>query len=150
MFRCFILHLKVHIINSYRKDRDNMKFYWEINPEDLSECAYNLMIMYNKYAEKGKKLQQSINSKNFKKNIEQLLEIEAILSEIQFYLEEINLESADTNNVISQIETEYLVDYYYKIGNADKEGNFFASLLRNKVCKQKQLRFGIFLERVII
>ncbi len=48
-------------------------------------------------------------------NIEQLLEIEAILSEIQFYLEEINLESADTNNVISQIETEYLVDYYYKI-----------------------------------
>ncbi|HCQ8737665.1 TPA: hypothetical protein OMH16_002913, partial [Enterococcus faecalis] len=56
-----------------------MKFYWEINPEDLlkngnyeknnlSECAYNLMIMYNKYAEKGKKLQQSINSKNFKKN----------------------------------------------------------------------------------
>ncbi|UYY28145.1 hypothetical protein OLL93_02175 [Enterococcus faecalis] len=78
-----------------------MKFYWEINPEDLlkngnyeknnlSECAYNLMIMYNKYAEKGKKLQQSINSKNFKKNIEQLLEIEAILSEIQFYLEEIN------------------------------------------------------------
>ncbi|EOI15449.1 hypothetical protein [Enterococcus faecalis] len=42
-----------------------MKFYWEINPEDLlkngnyeknnlSECAYNLMIMYNKYAEKGK------------------------------------------------------------------------------------------------
>ena len=129
-----------------------MKFYWEINPEDLlkngnyeknnlSECAYNLMIMYNKYAEKGKKLQQSINSKNFKKNIEQLLEIEAILSEIQFYLEEINLESADTNNVISQIETEYLVD---------KEGNFFASLLRNKVCKQKQLRFGIFLERVII
>ena len=43
-----------------------MKFYWEINPEDLlkngnyeknnlSECAYNLMIMYNKYAEKGKK-----------------------------------------------------------------------------------------------
>lgn len=114
-----------------------MKFYWEINPEDLlkngnyeknnlSECAYNLMIMYNKYAEKGKKLQQSINSKNFKKNIEQLLEIEAILSEIQFYLEEINLESAD------------------------KEGNFFASLLRNKVCKQKQLRFGIFPERVII
>ncbi|WP_447353052.1 hypothetical protein ACM665_02165 [Enterococcus faecalis] len=91
---------------------------------NLSECAYNLMIMYNKYAEKGKKLQQSINSKNFKKNIEQLLEIEAILSEIQFYLEEINLESADTNNVISQIETEYLVDYYYKIGNADKEGNF--------------------------
>ena len=138
-----------------------MKFYWEINPEDLlkngnyeknnlSECAYNLMIMYNKYEEKGKKLQQSINSKNFKKNIEQLLEIEAILSEIQFYLEEINLESADTNNVISQIETEYLVDYYYKIGNADKEGNFFASLLRNKVCKQKQLRFGIFPERVII
>ncbi|NRE04055.1 hypothetical protein DBN64_15305 [Enterococcus faecalis] len=49
-----------------------------------------------------------------------------------------------------QIETEYLVDYYYKIGNADKEGNFFASLLRNKVCKQKQLRFGIFPERVII
>ena len=58
--------------------------------------------------------------------------------------------SADTNNVISQIETEYLVDYYYKIGNADKEGNFFASLLRNKVCKQKKLRFGIFPERVII
>ena len=77
----------------------------------------------------------SLLIQKFQKNIEQLLEIEAILSEIQFYLEEINLESADTNNVISQIETEYLVDYYYKIGNADKE-EIFASLLRNKVCKQ--------------
>lgn len=67
MFRCFILYLKVYIINSYRKDRDNMKFYWEINLEDLLkngnyeknnllECVYNLMIMYNKYVEKGKKL----------------------------------------------------------------------------------------------
>ena len=81
------------------------------------------MIMYNKYAEKGRNY-NSLLIQKIQKNIEQLLEIEAILSEIQFYLEEINLESADTNNVISQIETEYLVDYYYKIGNADKEGNF--------------------------
>ena len=74
-------------------------------------------------SEKGRNY-NSLLIQKFQKNIEQLLEIEAILSEIQFYLEEINLESADTNNVISQIETEYLVDYYYKIGNADKEGNF--------------------------
>ncbi len=61
-----------------------MKFYWEINPEDLlkngnyeknnlSECACNLMIMSSSSAEKGKKLQQSINSKNFKKNIETII-----------------------------------------------------------------------------
>ena len=92
------------------------------------------MIMYNKYAEKGRNY-NSLLIQKFQKNIEQLLEIEAILSEIQFYLEEINLESADTNNVISQIETEYLVDYYYKIEMQIKR-EIFASLLRNKVCKQ--------------
>ena len=84
---------------------------------------------------------------NFKNNIEQLLEIEAILSEIQFYLEEVDLSYVDANNVITLIENEYLVDYYYKIGNADKEGAFFTSLLRNKVYNQQKLRFGISSEK---
>ncbi|MCO8259919.1 hypothetical protein D3Z35_15605 [Enterococcus faecalis] len=142
-----------------------MKFYWEIAPEDflenrkfyqkfsdyekdkISKCVYNLIYMYRKYAEKGKELQQTINFKNFKNNIEQLLEIEAILSEIQFYLEEVDLSYVDANNVITLIENEYLVDYYYKIGNADKEGAFFTSLLRNKVYNQQKLRFGISSEK---
>ena len=85
--------------------------------------AFYFTQLYGLYQKKGRNY-NSLLIQKFQKNIEQLLEIEAILSEIQFYLEEINLESADTNNVISQIETEYLVDYYYKIGNADKEGNF--------------------------
>ncbi|WP_242385013.1 DUF7006 family protein [Enterococcus faecalis] len=138
-----------------------MNFYWEIDPDDLlkkrkfndyeinkiSKELYNLIFMYRKYAEKGKELQQSITSKNFKNNIEQLLEIEAILSEIQFYLEEIDLKSVAENDIITLIEQEYLIDYYYKIGNSDKEGAFFTSLLRNKVYRQQQVRFGISLEK---
>ena len=68
-------------------------------------------------------------------------------SEIQFYLEEVDLSYVDANNVITLIENEYLVDYYYKIGNADKEGAFFTSLLRNKVYNQQKLRFGISSEK---
>ncbi|PWI82968.1 hypothetical protein DKB98_06105 [Enterococcus faecalis] len=145
-----------------------MKFYWEIDPDDLlknrkiyqkfsdyeknkiSKCAYNLIFMYRKYAEKGKELQQTINFKNFKNNMEQLLEIEAILSEIYFYLEEVDLSSVNKSNVNTLIENEYLVDYYDKVGNADKEGNFISSLLRNKVYKQRQLRFGDSSEKVSI
>lgn len=145
-----------------------MKLYWEIDPEELLknrkvyqgirdyekdkalECTHNLIVMYRKYAEKGKRLQQIINSKNFKQIIEQLLEVEAVLSEIQFYLEEVDLSTVDPDSIILLIENEYLVDYYYKIGNADKEGEFFASLLRNKVREQQKQRFGMHSEKITI
>lgn len=65
-------------------------------------------------------------------------------------LEEVDLSPINKSNVITLIENEYLVDYYYKIGNADKEGNFISSLLRNKMDKQRHLRFGGSSEKVSI
>ncbi len=70
------------------------------------------------------------------------MEKEALLAEISFYLEKVDLSMLEPDELISTIKKEYLIDYYDKVGNSSKEGNFIISNLKEKVIEQRFSRFG--------
>ncbi|MDT2227953.1 hypothetical protein [Enterococcus faecalis] len=134
--------------------------YWELNPEILFRMnphyksvirnngneypknVLDLISIYNEYSEKCIILQRNIDFYNFKNNIVKLFEYEAVLSEISYYLSEVDL-TAMEEDMHTLIQQEYLIDYYYKLENAHKEGNFLVSLLKSKVLEQRQIKFGL-------
>lgn len=134
--------------------------YWELNPEVLFRMTpyykrvirkngneypkhvLDLISIYNEYSEKCIILQRNIDFYNFKNNIVKLFEYEAVLSEISYYLSEVDLTVME-EDMHTLIQQEYLIDYYYKLGNAHKEGNFLVSLLKSKVFKQRQIKFEL-------
>lgn len=133
--------------------------YWELNPEILFRMnpyykrvirkngneypkhVLDLISIYNEYSEKCIILQRNIDFYNFKNNIVKLFEYEAVLSEISYYLSEVDLTVME-EDMHTLIQQEYLIDYY-KLGNAHKEGNFLVSLLKSKVFKQRQIKFEL-------
>lgn len=72
----------------------------------------------------------------------EILDREALLAELSFYLQEVDLSLLDLKNFISLVQEEYLLDYSFKLGNAGKEGNFIISNLKEKVKQQRILRFS--------
>lgn len=135
--------------------------YWELNPEVLFRMnpyyksiirkddnrypkhVLDLISIYNEYSEKCISLQRNIDFYSFKKNIVKLFEYEAVLSEISYYLSEVNLTDMEEDMRIL-IQQEYLIDYYYKLGNSHKEGNFLVSLLKFKMLEQRQIKFELY------
>ncbi|MGH1673277.1 MULTISPECIES: hypothetical protein [Enterococcus] len=134
--------------------------YWELNPEILFRMnpyykrvirkngneypkhVLDLISIYNEYSEKCIILQRNIDFYNFKNNIVKLFEYEAVLSEISYYLSEVDLTVME-EDMHTLIQQEYLIDYYYKLGNAHKEGNFLVSLLKSKMLEQRQIKFEL-------
>lgn len=134
--------------------------YWELNPKELfkknpcyqkfiaeDSSSYPLWLtelfdMYNTISAECFKIQKEINPSNFKEKVLETLEKEALLAEISFYLEKVDLSMLEPDELISTIKKEYLIDYYDKVGNSSKEGNFIISNLKEKVIEQRFSRFG--------
>lgn len=119
------------------------KFYWEIDPQqivkhnkkllsklfhnsDYKQVYYqiNLLIeIYNKESLFIKGSIKSINSSNFFITIKKIFEKEALLSEIYFYLANYEWDYDKKHfdqNIIKTIQTDYLSDYYWKLGNIEE------------------------------
>lgn len=138
------------------------KIYWNIDPDELIKknpdynrvaegneknlplIVANLMSLYRNKANECIELVKKINYENFEESMIKLFEKEAYLSEISYYLENIEFSEfeRERERVLSRIEKEYLVDYYFKLGQAHDEGYFLVSLLKKLVLQQRFIRFG--------
>ncbi|EGO7505806.1 hypothetical protein F6324_002566, partial [Enterococcus faecalis] len=96
--------------------RENPYYYQENKSEDLKDLS-ELIIFYKKYSDLCENIQKNISFCNFKESIISILEYEAILSEISYYLRNIDFETIENKKLISLIKEEYLVDYYHKLEN---------------------------------
>lgn len=133
--------------------------YWDLNPRSLfQKNSYSekiveenggnipdnvkeLFDVYEEYSFQCMTLQNTITQANFKEVMEMIFELEAQLSEIAFYLEKVDL-SLIEENLHELIKDECLLDYYENLANSYNEGYFLVSSLREKVKKQRDLRFG--------
>ena len=133
--------------------------YWELNPRALfqknphsekimqengGEIPDNIKELFTVYEECSSQcilLQNSIDQYNFKDVMKKIFELEAQLSEISFYLEEIDI-SFVQEDLLLLIQREYLLDYYEKLSNSYIEGHFLISCMREKVQKQRSFMFG--------
>lgn len=137
------------------------KLYWNIDPYELIKknpdynciaregkkfplVVVNLMSLYRDKANECIELVQKINYKNFEESMIRIFEKEAYLSEISYYLENIKFceFEQEKETILPRIEKEYLVDYYFKLGQAHDDGYFLVSLLKHLVLQQRLACFG--------
>lgn len=127
--------------------RENPYYYQENKSEDLKDLS-ELIIFYKKYSDLCENIQKNISFCNFKESIISILEYEAILSEISYYLRNIDFETIENKKLISLIKEEYLVDYYHKLENNEEE-YFLTSLLYDKVLYQRKKNLANFFVLII-
>ncbi len=138
------------------------KLYWNIDPDELIKknpdynriargdeknlplVVANLISLYRDKANECIELVKKINYENFEESMIKIFEKEAYLSEISYYLENIEFREfeREREKIFPRIEKEYLVDYYFKLGQAHDEGYFLVSLLKQLVLQQRLTRFG--------
>ena len=128
--------------NELIKNNPDYNYIYEIDEKRLPVVVTWLMSLYREKASECVELIQQINSKNFEESIIKILEKEAYLSEIGYYLENIEFDELERAEIIPKIEKEYLVDYYFKLGQAHNEGYFLVSLLKQVVLQQRLICFG--------
>lgn len=124
------------------KKNPNYNFIAEIDEEKLPTAVTSLILLYRNKASECVELIKKINYRNFEENIVKLLEKEAYLSEIGYYLEKITFDEVEREGIHTRIEKEYLVDYYFKLSQAHDDGYFLVSQLKQPVFQQRLVRFG--------
>lgn len=124
------------------KKNPNYNYIVDIDEKRFPTAIANLVTLYRKKANECIELIQQINYKNFEENVIKILESEAYLSEICYYLENIEFDEFEQEDILPRIDKEYLVDYYFKLSQAHDEGYFLVSLLKELVFQQRILRFG--------
>lgn len=137
------------------------KFYWEIDPVEIvkknktllkfeNNSHNNILLqintltdLYKKEAKSISYLIDDINKENFFYTIEKILEKEALLSEIYFYLIDYDwsYSGGDLNeDIVKIIQHDYLIDYYWKFENLEeiKYPKLLVNILNKKIPVNKR------------
>ncbi|EGO2587860.1 hypothetical protein IHC39_002450 [Enterococcus faecalis] len=135
-------------------------FFWETSPVYLlkQNPQYKMIKQYNikevqflisEYKKTSKEIKHLINDdkqKPFNDYIYQLLDKEAYLSEIAFYLKEFPWVDGKFGKINYLIRSEYLIDYYNKLEfNFQEKENypiFMVGLLNNSIISASKKRFS--------
>lgn len=137
------------------------KFFWEVSPICLlkqnpqypmikylhSNEIIFLISEYKKVSNEIKKLLSSYGENSFDDYFYQILDREAYLSELAFYLKEFSWEKNEFTKIQSLLKSEYLIDYYDKLEfnfQASEEDFpiFLVGLLNNSITKATKKRFS--------
>lgn len=137
------------------------QFFWETSPmyllkqnpqypviknQNSKEITF-LISEYKKTSKEIKKLLNSNEKKTFTTYFYQILDKEAYLAEIAFYLKEFPWGDSNFVKVVHLIKSEYLIDYYNKLefNFQEKEENhpvFLVGLLNKSIVAASKKRFS--------
>lgn len=136
------------------------QFFWETSPVYLlkqnpqykmikKHNIKNVQFLISEYKKISKEITILINSdkqKTFNDYIYQLLDKEAYLSEIAFYLKEFPWMDSKLGKIDYLIRNEYLIDYYNKLEfnfqEKDTSPIFMVGLLNNSILAASKKRFS--------
>lgn len=103
------------------------------------QLKLNITILCKEYKEISNEIQrvvQLINEKNFEESMTKIFDKEAYLSEIYFYLSEDILLNITEQNILELIKKDYLLSYYWKLEEINKDENvsfILGKCLKNKI-----------------
>lgn len=126
--------------------------YWKVNPKLIVnknpylnnwdgdfQLNLNITILckeYEEIANEIKRVIKLINEKNFEESMIKIFDKEAYLSEIYFYLSEDILLNSTEQNILELIKKDYLLSYYWKLEEINKNENvsfMLGTCLNNKI-----------------
>ncbi|EOH1314048.1 hypothetical protein IL307_13190 [Enterococcus faecium] len=138
----------------------NNRFYWEIDPIEIvknnttllkfentsrNDILLQINTLIDLYKKESKTIVyfiEKINKENFFYNIEKILEKEALLSEIYFYLIDYDWNyNEGGEDIVKIIQNDYLRDYYWKFENLEEKGypKLLVNVLNRNIPRTKRM-----------